>query len=56
MAAVNDSGRIFISHTRLHGRIALRLAIGNIRTQESHIRAAWELLRTTGNELLRATR
>ncbi|MBV9110147.1 MAG: amino acid decarboxylase [Gemmatimonadetes bacterium] len=53
MAAVNDSGRIFISHTKLHGRIALRLAIGNIRTQESHIRAAWDLLRTTGDELLR---
>jgi aromatic-L-amino-acid decarboxylase len=54
MAAVNDTGRIFISHTKLHGRIALRLAIGNIRTQEPHIRAAWDLLRTTGDELLRA--
>jgi aromatic-L-amino-acid/L-tryptophan decarboxylase len=54
MAAVNASGRIFISHTRLHGRIALRLAIGNLRTQEPHVRAAWDLLRKTGDELLRA--
>ncbi|HSU14443.1 pyridoxal phosphate-dependent decarboxylase family protein [Longimicrobium sp.] len=53
MAAVNESGRIFISHTRLHGRIALRLAIGNLRTQEPHVRAAWDLLRKTGDELLR---
>jgi len=55
MAAVNESGRIFVSHTRLGGRIALRLAIGNIRTQEAHVRAAWELLRETGEELLRRT-
>jgi aromatic-L-amino-acid decarboxylase len=54
MAAVNESGRIFISHTRLHGRVALRLAIGNLRTQEPHVRAAWDLLRRTGDELLRS--
>jgi aromatic-L-amino-acid decarboxylase len=53
MAAVNDSGRMFISHTRLHGRIALRFAIGNIRTDEAHVRAAWALLRETGEALAR---
>jgi hypothetical protein len=29
----------------------LRMAIGNIRTTESHVREAWELVRTTGNRL-----
>jgi aromatic-L-amino-acid decarboxylase len=52
MAAVNAGGRIFISHTKLGGRIALRFAIGNLRTEERHVRAAWELLRRTGEELL----
>jgi aromatic-L-amino-acid decarboxylase len=45
---------MFISHTRLHGRIALRFAIGNIRTDEAHVRAAWERLREAGEELARA--
>jgi len=51
MAAVNAGGRIFISHTKLGGRVALRFAIGNLRTEERHVRPAWELLRRTGEEL-----
>jgi len=47
MAAVNADGRAFLSHTRVRGRIALRLAIGNLRTTEEHVRAAWTLLRET---------
>jgi aromatic-L-amino-acid/L-tryptophan decarboxylase len=47
MAAVNATGRAFLSHTRLRGRIVLRLAVGNLRTTEAHVRAAWDLLRET---------
>ena len=42
--AVNASGEVFLSHTRLEGRFALRLAVGHIRTTERHVRRAWELL------------
>jgi aromatic-L-amino-acid decarboxylase len=41
----NASGEIFLSHTRLEGRYALRLAIGNARTTEDDVRRAWEVLR-----------
>ena len=41
---VNASGDVFLSHTRLKGRFALRLAVGHIRTEERHVRRAWELL------------
>jgi aromatic-L-amino-acid decarboxylase len=44
MNAVNDTGDIFISHTKLQGNYTLRLAIGNIRTEEKHIAQAWALL------------
>ena len=44
MDAVNASGEAFLSHTKLDGRFVLRLAIGNIRTRERHVRRAWELL------------
>jgi aromatic-L-amino-acid decarboxylase len=43
--AVNASGDAFLSATRLRGRTALRLAVGNLRTQERHVRRAWDLLR-----------
>ena len=45
---VNATGEIFISHTVLHGRYVLRLAIGNARTTEDDVRRAWELLRRAG--------
>ena len=42
---VNESGEIFLSHTRLNGRYSLRLAIGNARTTEADVRLAWDVLR-----------
>lgn len=44
MNRVNSTGEIFISHTRLGDKLSLRLAIGNIRTAETHVRRAWQLL------------
>jgi aromatic-L-amino-acid decarboxylase len=41
---VNASGDIYLSHTRLDGRLVIRLAIGHYRTTETHIARAWELL------------
>lgn len=49
MDAVNASGEAFLSHTKLDGRFVLRLAIGNIRTEEHHVRRAWELLTGAAN-------
>jgi aromatic-L-amino-acid decarboxylase len=46
LEAVNATGEMFISHTSLHGQYTLRLAISSIRTMESHVRRAWELLQT----------
>ena len=44
MDALNASGEVYLSHTRLGGRMTLRLAVGNLRTQERHVRRAWELI------------
>ena len=41
---VNASGEIFLSHTVLHGRFVLRLAIGNHATTWAHVQRAWELI------------
>jgi aromatic-L-amino-acid decarboxylase len=42
--AVNATGEVFLSHTRLDGRYVLRLAIGHVATAERHVARAWELL------------
>ncbi|MCC7416605.1 MAG: amino acid decarboxylase [Acidobacteria bacterium] len=42
--AVNSTGEVFLTHTRLRGRIAIRLAVGHLDTTEAHVRRAWELL------------
>ncbi|MCL4870784.1 MAG: amino acid decarboxylase [Anaerolineae bacterium] len=44
MNRVNERGQVFLSHTKLRGRYTLRLAIGNLFTQESHIAEAWAQL------------
>jgi aromatic-L-amino-acid decarboxylase len=44
MDAVNATGEAFLSHTKLNGVFTLRLAVGNIRTEERHVGRAWELL------------
>jgi aromatic-L-amino-acid decarboxylase len=42
---VNATGETYLSHTRLRGRYVLRLAVGHIRTAESHVARTWMLLR-----------
>ena len=48
---LNSSGEVFLSHTRVHGRYALRLAIGNIRTTSAHVERAWQLARRIADRL-----
>jgi aromatic-L-amino-acid decarboxylase len=43
--AVNRSGEVFLSHTRLAGRFTIRLSVGNLRTEPRHVERAWVLLR-----------
>ncbi len=45
MDAVNRTGEVFLSHTRLAGRFTIRAAIGNLRTEARHIERSWVLLR-----------
>jgi len=53
---VNATGRAYLSHTRLNGRLTLRLAVGNLRTTEAHVREAWDLLQQHAAQLDRTLR
>jgi aromatic-L-amino-acid decarboxylase len=44
MNNINASGKAYLSHTKLNDKYTIRLAIGNIRTKEKHIKQIWDLL------------
>lgn len=54
LARVNETGEVFLSHTKLGQRYALRVAIGNAGTTEETIARCWELLRAAGEAAGRA--
>jgi aromatic-L-amino-acid decarboxylase len=45
MNAVNATGEVYLSHTRLRDRFTIRVAIGSLRTERHHVEHAWELIR-----------
>jgi aromatic-L-amino-acid decarboxylase len=49
--AVNATGQAFLASTRLRGQVVIRLAIGNIRTDEAGVRRVWGLLQDSAREL-----
>ena len=38
---VNASGKLYMSHTRLHDRLTLRFCVGQTATQRRHVEQAW---------------
>ncbi len=50
--AVNRSGTMYISHTKLGNIYTLRLAIGNLRTTSAHIATAWQQIREAAQAVL----
>lgn len=45
MNALNASGKIYLTHTKLDGRFVLRMAIGQTETEHEHVERAWDLIR-----------
>lgn len=52
LESVNATREVFLSHTELNGRYTLRLAIGNLRSEERHVAHAWDLLRHKLREIV----
>jgi aromatic-L-amino-acid decarboxylase len=49
-ARINAEGDLYLTHTKLHGRTALRIGLGNLLTQERHLTAAWERVRAVAED------
>ena len=48
---LNESGEIFITHTKLNDRIVIRICIGQTRTELEHVEQAWQLITATASRL-----
>ena len=51
LGRVNASGRVYLTHTRLGGRYAIRLVVGQRGTGREHVDEAWRLIRSAAGEL-----
>jgi aromatic-L-amino-acid decarboxylase len=51
MDRVNASGSMYMTHTRLDGKLTLRMSIGQRSTQREHVLRAWEMIRRAVDEL-----
>ncbi|HZH70901.1 MAG TPA: pyridoxal-dependent decarboxylase [Mariniphaga sp.] len=47
MNAVNDTGKAYFTHTKLNGKVVLRLCVGQTHTEEKHVKQTWELIKST---------
>ncbi|MBV9691175.1 MAG: aspartate aminotransferase family protein [Ktedonobacteraceae bacterium] len=46
MNRINVAGHFFLSHTKIHNQFTIRVAIGNLRTTEQHVRELWKEMQT----------
>jgi len=51
MNTINESGKIYFTHTKLNGQVVLRMNIGQTHLEEKHVRNAWKLIRETALKL-----
>jgi aromatic-L-amino-acid decarboxylase len=52
---VNETGQVFLSHTKLRGKYTLRLTIGNLKTTWNDVKLAWDIIQQKAAEPLETT-
>ncbi len=48
---LNDSGRLYLTPTRVRGRYVIRFTIGQRTTERAHVQRAWQLIQQTARGL-----
>jgi aromatic-L-amino-acid decarboxylase len=51
MDQLNQSGEIYLTHTRLNDRMTLRICIGQTYTEEKHVKNAWKKIQKEAADL-----
>jgi aromatic-L-amino-acid/L-tryptophan decarboxylase len=50
MDRLNQSGDLFLTHTKLNGKLTLRLSVGQTNTKREHVERAWKRIREIAGE------
>lgn len=50
--AIQSSGKLFLTHTRLDGKFTIRVVIGNTNVEQHHVDEAWELIQEKAMRLV----
>ncbi len=48
---LNDSGKIYLTHTKVHGRYVMRMVTAQTNVTEHHVTEAWNLIRECASAL-----
>jgi len=51
LSHLNETGRVYLTHTKLHGAYVLRMAIGQTYLEKTHVEQAWEAIQKTAKNL-----
>jgi len=51
MDALNRSGDLYLTHTKLNGRVVLRMSIAQTNTEQRHVEKAWRRIREEASRL-----
>jgi aromatic-L-amino-acid decarboxylase len=49
MERLNDSGAMFLTHTKLDDKFTLRMSIGQTNTRREHVEKAWAMIRSSAS-------
>ena len=52
MDRLNCGGDLFLTHTKLNGKLTLRLCVGQTNTQARHVERAWRRIRQQADKLM----
>jgi aromatic-L-amino-acid decarboxylase len=44
LQAINQTGKLYLSHTKLNGNFVLRMSIAQTETKQHHVEAAWKTI------------
>jgi aromatic-L-amino-acid decarboxylase len=55
MDRLNRSGDLYLTHTKLNGKLTLRLSVGQTHTQARHVERAWERIKEEADNLASRT-
>lgn len=51
METINDTGKLYLSHTKLKGHYTIRFVIGQTSQTQQHVRDAWRLIQNTAENV-----